>query len=71
MDEDMEGMFSVSGGKTNISLRRYDGHNNGRNETTFIIKSGEKIAPENRLVCEIIMAGHHTPLYVSIPLLAK
>lgn len=63
--------FTVTGGKTNISLRRFDGHNQGRSETVFTIKSGEKIAPENRLVCEIIMAGHHTPLYVSIPLLAK
>ena len=63
--------FSVSGGKRNMTIRRYDSHNNGISSTSFVLKSGEQINEINRIVCEILITGRHTPLYVSIPLLAK
>lgn len=60
--------FSISGGKTHVSLRHWSNsetHNQGTETLEFIVRA-ETAAPINRLVLEAIADGRPTPCYLSV-----
>ncbi len=60
--------FSVKGRK-NIMVHGFNPHSLGHTEVDFVIKAGENVDAENRIVLEINGHGRCTPLYCSFPLL--
>lgn len=60
--------FTVSGGKSHVSLRHHADHathNIGAETVEFVVRA-EKTAPINRLVLEIVGDGRPTPCYLSV-----
>lgn len=55
-------------GKRSSMLYAYDPHHYGEAKFDFVIRAGERVEPENRIVLEINAQGRCTPLYVSFPL---
>ena len=55
-------------GKRTIMTKAFNPHSSGKAECDFVIKAGECIEPENRMVLEIFANGRCTPLYVYFPL---
>jgi hypothetical protein len=55
-------------GRSSLMTKAFNPHTSGKGEADFIIRAGETVAPENRLVLEIFTNGRCTPLYVYFPL---
>ena len=60
--------FTASGVK-NMMLPNFDSHRCGCNGTDFVIKAGDVIDAENRLVLEVVPVGRVTPMYCPVVLL--
>lgn len=56
--------FTASG-KSNALLYGYDKHGRGTAEVDVIIRAGDTVAPQNRIVLEVTAPGRHTALYAS------
>lgn len=61
--------FTVEGGRQTLTLERPDKHQKGITTVDFTIKAGERVAPSNRCVLEIVGEGRITPMYIPIVLL--
>ncbi|MBQ8372564.1 MAG: ADP-ribosylglycohydrolase family protein [Clostridia bacterium] len=59
--------FTASGKKT-MMIKAFNPHSCGVGEADFVIKAGESVAAENRIILEITVSGRCTPMYVSVPL---
>jgi hypothetical protein len=55
-------------GKLSLMSKGSTSHSNGDVEADYVIKAGDTVQPENRIVLEIIINGRCTPLYISFPL---
>ena len=59
--------FTVSGKRTLMS-KAFTTHTSGTADADYVIKAGDTVAPENRIVLEIVTNGRCTPMYISFPL---
>ncbi len=59
--------FTVSG-KRSIMTKAFNPHTSGEGYADFVIKAGDVVAAENRIVLELFTNGRCTPLYVYFPL---
>ena len=59
--------FTVEGRKTLMS-KAFNPHTSGKADADFIIRAGDVVAPENRIVLEIFTNGRCTPLYIYFPI---
>lgn len=57
-------------GKRTAMVKAYNPHTNGTADADFVIKAGETVAAENRIILEITVDGRFTPMYISVPLFA-
>ena len=57
--------FTVSG-KTAALLQRYDDHNEPVATVDAVIKAGDFVSSENRIVLEVTVPGRHTALYAPL-----
>ena len=57
--------FTVEGKRTAL-LQRYDDHNEPIVDVDAVIRAGETVAPENRVILEITVPGRHTALYAPV-----
>lgn len=55
-------------GKKSMLMHAFNPHSSGKEECDFVIKAGDVVNAENRIILEIISQGRCTPVYVSIPL---
>ena len=55
-------------GKKSLMMHAFNPHSDGTAECDFVIKAGDIVNAENRIILEIMGVGRCTPLYVSIPL---
>ena len=55
-------------GKRTLMTKAFNPHTSGKGEADFIIKAGETVLPESRIVLELFTNGRCTPLYVYFPL---
>lgn len=62
--------FTASG-KSSVLLQRSDDHNEPEAELDAVIKAGDTVASENRMILEITVPGRPTALYASFPVFAK
>ncbi|MBQ9084116.1 MAG: ADP-ribosylglycohydrolase family protein, partial [Clostridia bacterium] len=60
--------FTVKGRKTAM-IPNFNAHSLGNKDVEFVIKAGETVEAENRIVLEITAADSFIPLYCSFPLL--
>lgn len=60
--------FSVEG-KTGISVDQLNMHTSGKNSTKFTIRAGEKVAPINRLILEMVLDDRPGVIYVPMVLI--
>ena len=56
-------------GRKNLLLQRYDPHAKGNVSADFVIRAGEQVSAENRIILEVTVHGRHTAMYISFPLL--
>ena len=61
--------FEVTSGKQTGMMYRRGRHQKGVSEADFTIQAGDKVAPSNRLVLEIVGEGRITPMYIPVTLL--
>ncbi len=59
--------FSVSG-KCTLMSKAFNPHSSGTADADYVIKAGEVVNPENRIVLEIFTNGRCTPMYIYFPL---
>ena len=59
--------FTATGKKT-LMMHAFNPHSDGTAHTDFVIKAGDVVNAENRIILEIIGNGRCTPMYISIPL---
>lgn len=59
--------FTVSG-KKNIMTKAFNPHTSGEGYADYVIKAGDVVAAENRIVLELFTNGRCTPLYVYFPI---
>ncbi|MBQ2794327.1 MAG: ADP-ribosylglycohydrolase family protein [Clostridia bacterium] len=59
--------FTVSG-KKNIMTKAFNPHTSGEGYADYVIKAGDVVAAENRIVLELYTNGRCTPLYVYFPI---
>jgi len=50
-------------------IPNFNAHSLGNKDVEFVIKAGETVEAENRIVLEITAADSFIPLYCSFPLL--
>jgi len=60
--------FTVEG-KTGISVDQLNMHTSGKNSTKFTIRAGEKVAPINRLILEMVLDDRPGVIYVPMVLI--
>ncbi len=56
-------------GKRTLMIHGFNPHTFGHASASFVIKAGETVDAENRVILEIITQGRCTPLYISFPLM--
>ncbi len=59
--------FTASG-KQALMIHGFNPHSDGTAHCDFVIKAGDVVKAENRIILEIITLGRCTPIYISIPL---
>ena len=52
-------------GRKNLLLQRYDPHAKGNVSADFVIRAGEQVSAENRIILEVTVHGRHTAMYIS------
>ena len=55
-------------GKRTLMTKAFNPHTSGKGSADFVIKAGETVEAENRMVLEIFVNGRCTPLYIYFPL---
>ena len=59
--------FTATGKKT-LMMHAFNPHSDGTAHADFVIKAGDVVNAENRIILEIIGNGRCTPMYISLPL---
>ena len=52
-------------GKTTALLQRTDAHSHADASASFVIKAGDRVNTENRMILEVTVPGRHTAMYIS------
>ncbi len=55
-------------GKRTLMTKAFNPHTSGKGSADFVIRAGETVEAENRMVLEIFVNGRCTPLYIYFPL---